>query len=94
MHGFWSYCSFYAHSVKGMEEEEEEGGASESSTSLKSKKEEGEGMAGERKEGTAGTGRNLQLEIDNILEETARKKNLSVMNVKSILRVSVVVKKL
>lgn len=30
----------------------------------------------------------LQLEIDHILEETARRKNLSVMNVKSILRVS------
>lgn len=30
----------------------------------------------------------LQVEIDRILEDAARKKNLSVMNVKSILRVS------
>lgn len=51
-----------------------------------------EGKAGGSKgEGSRGLspGKSLQLEIDHILEETARKKNLSVMNVKSILRVSV-----
>lgn len=63
----------------------------EPSTSLEAEREEeGRGMEGERKE-TAAKGmaaNSLQLEIDHILEETARKKNLSVMNVKSILRVS------
>lgn len=74
--------------------EEEERAVSESSASLEAQKEE-EGMAGERKAagGTTGAGTSLQLEIDNILEETARRKNLSVMNVKSILRVSVVMNK-
>lgn len=51
-----------------------------------------EGEEGEKK-GDGKPVKNLQLELDSILEETARKKNLSVMNVKSILRVSEAVKK-
>lgn len=61
--------------------------AGEPSTSSVELEAEEEGEKG----GGGKAGKNLQLEIDGILEETARKKNLSVMNVKSILRVSGIV---
>ena len=59
------------------------------------------GQEGEREEGQSQVGvigseegegevsaSTVQAELDKVLEETARKKNLSVLNVKSILRVS------
>ena len=81
-------------STSAMEEEEEEG--EESTSAVEREKEEGRTKEEEGRVGgttTAGgtvAARNLQVEIDNILEETARRKNLSVINVKSILRVSVI----
>lgn len=64
----------------------------EPSTSVEAEKEEDEEdkVGGEMEtpgEGSKAT-RPLQTEIDKILEDGAHKKNLSVMNVKSILRVS------
>ena len=82
-------------STSAMEEEEEEEGE-ESTSAVEREKEEGRTKEEEGRVGgttTAGgtvAARNLQVEIDNILEETARRKNLSVINVKSILRVSVI----
>ena len=68
---------------------EEERPSGEPSTFREAEKEEEEGERKEqpRKGGTSSAAA-LQLELDHILEETARRKNLSVMNVKSILRVS------
>ena len=60
----------------------------EPSTSVESEKEkEVENKVGCEIE-TPGEGARPQVGIDKILEDSAHKKNLSVMNVKSILRVS------
>jgi hypothetical protein len=77
--------SDHRYIISGMENQDK--GAGGPSISVEEEREEG--MVGEKKgsEGSGGAARNLQMEMDHILEETARKKNLSVMNVKSILRV-------
>lgn len=97
------------HCIDDMDEEHDKG-AGEPSTSAMEEEEGGEENTPAEEEGkeegrteeegrvggttTAMAARDRQAEIDNVLEETARRKNLSVINVKSILRVSVMSMKL